>query len=103
MNYKIVIDDYILALSNRNGTEITESEYNAILQKIQNKPLDPEGYQYRLRADTMEWELVELPPVEPEPPTEEEALTRYANTLTGAEDADLISATETLIQQRMED
>lgn len=26
----------------------------------------PHGYQYRLRADTLEWELVEMPPVEPE-------------------------------------
>jgi hypothetical protein len=43
------------------------------------------------------WEVKEIPI------TDEEALTRYANELTGAEDADLISATETLIQQRMED
>jgi len=45
-------------------------------------------------------------PIPEDPETEEqqaEALTRYANELTGAEDADLISATETLIQQRMED
>jgi len=33
-------------------------------------------------------------------PTEEDALTRYANTLTGANDPDLISAAETLIKQR---
>jgi len=32
-----------------------------------------------------------------------EALTRYANELTGANDPDLISAAETLIKQRMED
>ena len=43
------------------------------------------------------WEVKEIPI------TDEKALTRYANELTGAEDADLISATETLIQQRMED
>lgn len=43
------------------------------------------------------WEIVEIPI------SDEEALTRYANELTGAEDADLISATETLIQQRMEE
>ena len=30
---------------------------------------------------------------------EEQALTRYANTLTGANDPDLISATETLITE----
>ena len=43
------------------------------------------------------WEVKEIPI------TDEEALTRYANELTGTEDADLISATETLIQQRMEE
>ena len=43
------------------------------------------------------WELVEIPI------TDEQALTRYANELTGADDPDLISATETLIQQRMEE
>ena len=67
MIYKIVIDGYIVALSNANGTEMTEAEYNAIMQKIQNKPSDPDGYQYRLRADNLEWEMVELPePVDEE-------------------------------------
>lgn len=33
----------------------------------------------------------------------EEAITRYANELTGADDPDLISAAETLIKQRMEE
>jgi len=37
------------------------------------------------------------------PPDAEEALTRYANELTGQNDPDLLSATETLIQQRMEE
>ena len=85
------------------GTELTESEYNAIMQKIQNKPTDPEGYQYKLRADDLEWELVKLPPVEPEPVTDEEALTRYSNTITGANDPDLISAAETLITDRIKE
>lgn len=44
-----------------------------------------------------EWEIVEIPI------SEEEALTRYANSLTGSDDPDLISATETLIKQRMEE
>ena len=38
-----------------------------------------------------------------EPATEEEALTRYANSLTGASDPDLISAAETLIEQRIKE
>lgn len=99
---KIVIDGYIAAVST-GGEEITESEYSTIMQKIQNKPVDPNGYQYRLRADNLEWELVELPPIEPEPLTDEEALTRYANSVTGASDPDLISASETLIEQRIKE
>jgi hypothetical protein len=98
---KIVIDGFVSAVSLRVGTEITEAEYNAIMQKIQSKPADPEGFQYKLRANTLAWELVKLPPVEPEPLTDEEALTRYANSLTGADDPDLISAAETLINDRL--
>lgn len=43
------------------------------------------------------WEVKEIPI------TDEEALTRYANTLTGASDPDLISAAETLIEQRIKE
>ena len=85
------------------GEEITESEYNAILQKIRTKPADPDGYAYKLRADTLEWELVKLPPVEPEPMTDEEALTRYANELTGSNDQTLLDAAETIITKFIEE
>ena len=45
-----------------------------------------------------------LPPEEQPDRTEEaEALTRYANELTGASDPDLISAAETLIEQRIKE
>ena len=49
------------------------------------------------------WDIEELPPIEPEPLTDEEALTRYANSITGANDPDLISAAETLIEQRIKE
>lgn len=39
----------------------------------------------------------------PEPPTDEEALTRYANELTGADDTTLIEATETLITEKIKE
>jgi len=87
----IVKNGYVIA------TEKSDTDFDAVMQKIQNKPTDPEGYAYKLRADNLEWELVELPPLEPEPLTDEEALTRYANELTGANDPDLISAAETMI------
>lgn len=102
--YKTINSDYIISIGiGKSGAEIAGTEYAAIMQRIQNKPADPEGYQYKLRADNLEWELVELPPVEPEPLTGEEALTRYANELTGEQDETLNEATETLIKHFKED
>jgi hypothetical protein len=37
------------------------------------------------------------------PVTDEEAVTRYANSITGADDPDLISAAETLITDRIKE
>lgn len=51
----IAKNGYIIAV------EESDANYNTIMQIIQNKPTDPEGYQYKLRADNLEWELVELP------------------------------------------
>lgn len=48
-----------------HGEEITEAEYNNILEIIKNKPIAPEGYDYRLTVD-LQWELYELSPVEEE-------------------------------------
>lgn len=90
-------DGYIIAV------EKTDANYSEIVGTISKKPTDPDGFAYKLRADNLEWELVELPPIEPEPLTDEEALTRYANSITGASDPDLISAAETLIEQRIKE
>jgi hypothetical protein len=48
-------------------------------------------------------QIVQSWTVEEVPISEEEALTRYANSLTGASDPDLISAAETLIEQRIKE
>ena len=45
--------------------EITEAEYNNILEIIKDKPVAPDGYDYRLTTD-LQWELYELPTVEEE-------------------------------------
>lgn len=104
--FKNIENSFIVTLSTNYGlTEITEAEYKNIMAIIPTAPAAYEGYAYMLRADTLEWELVELPPApetEPEP-TEEEALTRYANELTGKNDPDLVSATETLITKFTEE
>ena len=70
---------------------------------MQNRPKAELGWQWMLNSTSLEWELVELSPIEPEPLTGEEALTRYANSLTGANDPDLISAAETLITDRIKE
>lgn len=61
-----VENGYIVSLAKgvHNGN-ITEEEYNAILEVINNKPIPPEGHACRLRED-MTWELYELPAPEPE-------------------------------------
>ena len=48
-------------------------------------------------------QIVQSWTVEEIPITDEEALTRYANTLTGADDPDLISAAETLITEKIKE
>ena len=95
--YKTIDNGYILSIgTGPRGTEITEAEYAEILTAIRNKPTPRDGYDYRLKTD-LSWEEYELPPVEPEPLTDEESLTRYANELTGADNPDLLSAAETMI------
>ena len=42
-----------------NGAEITEEKYNEILEIIKNKPVPPEGYDYKLN-DALEWEAYEV-------------------------------------------
>lgn len=61
---KYINDNYIVGVGTGAGTgsEITEDEYNEILDKINNRPTAPEGFTYRLTT-ALEWELVELPPI----------------------------------------
>ena len=81
--YKEIENGYIIGIGthgNDTVTAITENEYNAILTIIRNRPTDPAGYTYMLRADTLEWELVELPP-EPEPVDEDATAEDYESAL----------------------
>lgn len=72
---KCVIDNgYIVAITNGTGNQYDTDLVNAVKAAMQFKPSDPEGYTYRLRADRLEWELVELPPVEEPDLTADEAL-----------------------------
>lgn len=74
MYRKVVEDGYILCVGTGiDGTEITEQEYSEIMTAIMSAPKAETGYAYKLKADTLEWELVELPP-EPDPEPEPEEL-----------------------------
>lgn len=65
MFYKYINDKYIIGVGiGSGGEEITEQEYSTILDKINNRPEAPEGYSYRLTT-AMEWELAEIPKIEP--------------------------------------
>ena len=69
--YKIINNGYLVAIGNGSGgTEITESEYNNLLEIIHNKPTAESGFDYRLKAD-LTWEMYELPPM----PIEDEEAT----------------------------
>ena len=63
--YKLIIDGYLVSVgTGTGGEEITESEYNELLSIIHNRPTPSTGFDYKLKADTLEWELVELPPID---------------------------------------
>jgi hypothetical protein len=59
--YKRTEDGYILLVgTNCGGQEITQEEYNTIMQVIRNKPEAAEGYDYKLK-ENLEWELCKMP------------------------------------------
>lgn len=71
MYAKMIEDGYIVVVGTGiGGTEITAEEYAEIMKAIDNSPTAPTGYEYKLRADNLEWELVELPP-QPDPDAED--------------------------------
>ena len=48
---------------------ISDAEYQAIMDKVNRKPTPPDGYDYRLTVD-LEWEMFELPKETDEPETD---------------------------------
>ena len=66
MYQKNIENGYIVSLVKgvTNGN-ITEDEYNEILEVIHNKPTAPDGCDYKLKED-LTWELYELPIIPPE-------------------------------------
>ena len=71
MFYKVIENGYILLIgeSDHCKNPITKEEYEKIKKHFTNKPVAPLGFDYRLTTN-YEWEMYELPPLEP---TEEQA------------------------------
>ena len=64
--YKYIENGYILAVgTGGGGEEITEEEYNEIMDVIRNKPKRTETTDYHLRID-LTWEEYEVEPPEPD-------------------------------------
>lgn len=85
----------VSTLNADSGGNCTRAEHDTIAEMYRNA--EP-GYGV---IETEKGFVYAARPVEPEPMTDEQALTRYANELTGHDDPDLISAAETLIEQRI--
>lgn len=71
MYQKNIENGYIVGIvKGVSDGNISEEEYNTILDIIHNKPTAEQGFDYRLLED-LTWELYQLP--EPEPEADEEA------------------------------
>ena len=56
----IISNGYIVAVCR------SDKDFEIISSMVANKPQDDvDGFVHRLKADTLTWELVELPPIEP--------------------------------------
>lgn len=72
--YKYINENYIVSIGIGEGnTEITQEEYDTIMEVIHNKPIAEEGYDYLLKTD-LTWEKVAFPVNEDEEITDTEAL-----------------------------
>ena len=70
--YKIIYNGYIGRIGVGNGgIEISQEEYENLVQIINNKPVAESGYVYKLKED-LSWELYELPIINFDEITEQE-------------------------------
>ena len=74
--YKIIENGYITAIGtgDGSGTDITEQEYNAIMDIIRNKPERTENSDFRLKQDLTweEYERIEEPVMDDDAEEEDE-------------------------------
>ena len=88
MYKKVIFDGYILGVGEVDfGGNVDEAEFNELTDLFHSAPSAPDGYTYKLRADNLEWELVELPEPEEEEPTIEDKAEAY-DILMGEEESE---------------
>lgn len=96
----IYIDPYWVG--NPTGEMLTAEGYKPV--RFTDPPTEPtDGYQWQETWSETESEIVQGWVLVEVPITEEEALVRYSNELTGAQDETLTEATETLIKKIIEE
>ena len=68
---KVFINNgYIISIMHgADEGNISDAEYQVVMDKVSRKPTPPDGYDYRLTVD-LEWEMFELPKETDEPETE---------------------------------
>ena len=87
---------------NPPGSVYEDEGYKPVVYN--DRPTEPgEGYQWSETWSETETEIVQGWVLVEVPITDEEALVRYSNELTGAENETLTEATETLIKKVMEE
>ena len=61
--FKAIHEEYVIGIGINESPidEISQEEYNILTEILRNKPTAPEGYHYMLRADNLEWKLVQNP------------------------------------------
>lgn len=94
----LVGDTYI---GNPPGEVYLEQGFLPVIETTPTTP--PEGYYMEPHWEEKDGQIVQTWTVEEIPITDEDALVRYANSITGANDPDLISAAETLITERIKE
>ena len=67
MLYKQIEDGILIAIGDssaigENQTEITQAEYDSIMDIIRNKPEDTEEFVYKLNAETLTYDEYPAPP-----------------------------------------
>ena len=80
-NFIITDGDYIVATAETSFGHDANAE--AVEQMLCHQPTAQNGYVYKMRADTLEWELVELPPAPPPSPDDELTDTEALSLITG--------------------